>query len=65
MVVLAPSPGVDGQVLVMHDMLGINTEFEPRFVRHYARLHDVMKAAFETYIADVKSTAFPSADESY
>jgi 3-methyl-2-oxobutanoate hydroxymethyltransferase len=57
--------GVDGQVLVMHDMLGINTEFEPRFVRHYARLHDVMKAAFEAYIADVKSAAFPSADESY
>jgi 3-methyl-2-oxobutanoate hydroxymethyltransferase len=65
MIGIGAGPGVDGQVLVMHDMLGINTEFEPRFVRHYARLHDVMKAAFETYIADVKSTAFPSADESY
>jgi 3-methyl-2-oxobutanoate hydroxymethyltransferase len=57
--------GVDGQVLVMHDMLGINHEFEPRFVRHYARLHDVVKSAFETYIDDVKSASFPSKDESY
>ena len=55
----------DGQVLVVHDMLGINQEFSPRFLRHYARLHDIMKGAFETYIADVKSAAFPSADESY
>jgi len=62
---IGAGPGVDGQVLVMHDMLGINTEFEPRFVRHYARLHDVMKAAFEAYIADVKSASFPTADESY
>jgi 3-methyl-2-oxobutanoate hydroxymethyltransferase len=57
--------GVDGQVLVMHDMLGINTEFEPRFVRHYARLHDIVKGAFETYIADVKAASFPNSDESY
>jgi len=57
--------GVDGQVLVVHDMLGINQEFSPRFLRHYARLHDIMKGAFEAYIADVKSAAFPSADESY
>jgi 3-methyl-2-oxobutanoate hydroxymethyltransferase len=57
--------GVDGQVLVVHDMLGINQEFSPRFVRHYARLHDIMKDAFERYITDVKSSAFPSSDESY
>ncbi len=57
--------GVDGQVLVVHDMLGINLEFSPRFVRHYARLHDIMKDAFERYITDVKSATFPSADESY
>jgi 3-methyl-2-oxobutanoate hydroxymethyltransferase len=57
--------GVDGQVLVMHDMLGINQEFAPRFLRHYARLHDVVKAAFESYIADVKSASFPTKDESY
>jgi 3-methyl-2-oxobutanoate hydroxymethyltransferase len=57
--------GVDGQVLVMHDMLGINNEFSPRFLRHYAQLHDVMKDAFERYIADVKSASFPNKDESY
>ncbi len=57
--------GVDGQVLVVHDMLGINLEFSPRFVRHYARLHDVMKDAFERYIEDVKAAAFPNSDESY
>ncbi len=57
--------GVDGQVLVVHDMLGINNEFSPRFVRHYANLHDIMKSAFERFIADVKSVSFPSKDESY
>jgi 3-methyl-2-oxobutanoate hydroxymethyltransferase len=57
--------GVDGQVLVMHDMLGINQEFAPRFLRHYARLHDLVKNAFENYVADVKSSSFPNSDESY
>jgi 3-methyl-2-oxobutanoate hydroxymethyltransferase len=56
---------VDGQVLVVHDMLGINQEFSPRFVRHYANLHDIMKGAFERYIDDVKSSSFPNKDESY
>jgi 3-methyl-2-oxobutanoate hydroxymethyltransferase len=62
---IGAGPGVDGQVLVTHDMLGINQEFAPRFLRHYARLHDVMKVAFENYIADVKAAAFPTDDESY
>lgn len=57
--------GVDGQVLVMHDMLGINNEFSPRFLRHYARLHDIMHDAFGRYIEDVKSGSFPNKDESY
>ncbi len=65
MIGIGAGPGVDGQVLVMHDMLGINQEFSPRFLRHYARLHDVAKSAFESYIADVKSASFPSSDESY
>lgn len=65
MIGIGAGAGVDGQVLVMHDMLGVNQGFEPRFLRHYARLHDVVKAAFETYIADVKSASFPSKDESY
>ncbi|HVW69882.1 MAG TPA: 3-methyl-2-oxobutanoate hydroxymethyltransferase [Steroidobacteraceae bacterium] len=65
MIGIGAGPGVDGQVLVVHDMLGINQEFSPRFIRHYARLHDVMKNAFESYIADVKSASFPTSDESY
>ena len=56
---------VDGQVLVTHDMLGINKEFSPRFLRRYAQLYDAMSDAFAHYMADVKSGAFPSKDESY
>jgi 3-methyl-2-oxobutanoate hydroxymethyltransferase len=56
---------VDGQVLVMHDMLGITQEFKPRFLRQYADLEDVMKKAFVQYIEDVKSKEFPSESESY
>jgi 3-methyl-2-oxobutanoate hydroxymethyltransferase len=57
--------GVDGQVLVTHDMLGINKEFSPRFLRRYASLYDVMYGAFEQYVDDVKSSAFPTDGESY
>jgi len=56
---------IDGQVLVTHDMLGINDEFSPRFLRRYAQLHDPMIQAFQRYMEDVKSGAFPSRDESY
>jgi 3-methyl-2-oxobutanoate hydroxymethyltransferase len=55
----------DGQVLVMHDMLGINTEFNPRFLRKYANLHEQITGAVKTYIGDVKSGDFPNASESY
>lgn len=57
--------GVDGQVLVMHDMLGINKGFSPRFLRRYANLADIMNNAVQNYIADVKSGDFPSPQESY
>lgn len=57
--------GVDGQVLVAHDMLGINNEFSPRFLRRYADLYTTMKEAFEGYINDVKSGDFPSDKEQY
>ena len=57
--------GVDGQVLVMHDMLGINSDFSPRFLRRYANLADVMTGAVKSYIADVKSGHFPSPAEQY
>jgi 3-methyl-2-oxobutanoate hydroxymethyltransferase len=62
---IGAGPGVDGQVLVTHDMLGINQDFSPRFLRLYAQLHEVMNTAFKKYIADVKSGSFPSKDESY
>ncbi|HEY0752314.1 MAG TPA: 3-methyl-2-oxobutanoate hydroxymethyltransferase, partial [Chitinophagaceae bacterium] len=55
----------DGQVLVMHDMLGINTEFKPRFLRQYLNLHDQITGAVSKYIEDVKSGGFPTDAESY
>jgi 3-methyl-2-oxobutanoate hydroxymethyltransferase len=55
----------DGQVLVMHDMLGINTEFKPRFLRQYLNLHEQITGAVQQYITDVKSGDFPNENESY
>jgi len=57
--------GVDGQVLVTHDMLGMTQEFSPRFLRRYANLFDVMNNAFKQYITDVKAVDFPSDKEQY
>ncbi len=56
---------VDGQVLVMHDMLGINKEFSPRFLRRYANLHEDITQAVQGYIRDVKSSDFPNEQEQY
>jgi len=56
---------VDGQVLVLHDMLGINNEFSPRFLRKYLNLFDMIKEAIKKYIADVKSNDFPNEKEQY
>lgn len=55
----------DGQVLVMHDMLGINTEFKPRFLRQYLNLNEQITGAVQHYIRDVKSNDFPSDQEQY
>ncbi|MBC7827833.1 MAG: 3-methyl-2-oxobutanoate hydroxymethyltransferase [Chitinophagaceae bacterium] len=55
----------DGQVLVMHDMLGINTEFKPRFLRKYLNLHPLITGAVQHYIKDVKSNDFPNESEQY
>ena len=55
----------DGQVLVMQDMLGINKEFKPRFLRHYADLHTIITEAVSHYVADVKAKTFPSEEEKY
>ncbi len=57
--------GVDGQVLVMHDMLGMTKDFSPRFLRRYADLHTIMSEAFTRYINDVKSLEFPNEKEQY
>ncbi|MBS1736409.1 MAG: 3-methyl-2-oxobutanoate hydroxymethyltransferase [Bacteroidetes bacterium] len=55
----------DGQVLVMHDLLGINTEFKPRFLRTYLNLNELIIGAVKKYIADVKSHDFPNTSEQY
>ncbi|MBR4970632.1 MAG: 3-methyl-2-oxobutanoate hydroxymethyltransferase, partial [Paludibacteraceae bacterium] len=57
--------GVDGQVLVMHDMLGINMDFSPKFLRRYANLNQVISEAVGHYIDDVKSGDFPNENEQY
>ena len=57
--------GCDGQVLVIHDMLGINKGFSPRFLRRYADLYTVMSDAVSQYITDVKSCDFPNGQEQY
>ncbi|MDA0779503.1 MAG: 3-methyl-2-oxobutanoate hydroxymethyltransferase [Bacteroidetes bacterium] len=57
--------GVDGQVLVLHDMLGLTTEFSPRFLRRYMNLYEQMTEAVQHYIKDVKSSDFPNKEEQY
>ncbi|NEM97999.1 3-methyl-2-oxobutanoate hydroxymethyltransferase [Pontibacter burrus] len=62
---IGAGPHVDGQVLVVHDMLGINKEFKPRFLRHYADLHTIMTDAVQNYVKDVKNREFPNEKEAY
>lgn len=62
---IGAGPDVDGQVLVMQDMLGINKEFKPRFLRRYADLHTTITNAVKHYINDIKSRDFPNQDEKY
>jgi len=62
---IGAGPDVDGQVLVVHDMMGITQEFKPRFLRQYADLRSQMLKAVENYIDDVKSKDFPNEKESY
>jgi len=56
---------VDGQVLVLHDMLGMNHDFNPRFLRRYLNLYDDITSAVQNYISDVKSEKFPNQQEQY
>lgn len=62
---IGAGPQCDGQVLVLHDMLGLNKEFNPRFLRRYADLNSAMTGAVQQYIKDVKSKDFPNKDEQY
>lgn len=65
MIGIGAGGGVDGQVLVMHDMLGINKGFSPRFLRRYANLYDIISDAVQSYIHDVKTSDFPNENEQY
>ena len=62
---IGAGPQCDGQVLVLHDMLGITKDFSPRFLRRYADLGDTIDKAVKEYITDVRSGDFPSEEESY
>ncbi len=62
---IGAGPYVDGQVLVVHDMLGINQDFKPRFLRQYANLNDIITNAVSEYIKDIKEKKFPDISESY
>ncbi|HUW92588.1 MAG TPA: 3-methyl-2-oxobutanoate hydroxymethyltransferase [Bacteroidales bacterium] len=62
---IGAGPLVDGQVLVLHDMLGLNLEFSPRFLRRYHNLHDEIMGAVQNYISDVRSKDFPNEKEQY
>jgi 3-methyl-2-oxobutanoate hydroxymethyltransferase len=57
--------GADGQVLVVHDMLGINQEFHPRFLRRYHSLYEEMLGAMQRYVKDVRDADFPNEREQY
>jgi len=62
---IGAGPDVDGQVLVSHDMLGINKDFSPKFLRRYLNLYEQIQVAVEQYVADVKSVDFPNQKEQY
>ncbi|WP_224490251.1 3-methyl-2-oxobutanoate hydroxymethyltransferase [Robertkochia flava] len=62
---IGAGPGVDGQVLVLHDLLGMTHEFNPRFLRRYMHLYEEMTGAIGQYVKDVKSKDFPNEEESY
>ncbi|MFN3849180.1 MAG: 3-methyl-2-oxobutanoate hydroxymethyltransferase [Spirosomataceae bacterium] len=62
---IGAGPHCDGQILVVHDMLGINKDFSPRFLRRYADLHTIITEAVANYVKDVKASDFPTDKESY
>ncbi len=62
---IGAGPKTDGQVLVLHDMLGLTQEFSPRFLRRYANLHDIIKDSVRNYISDIRTLQFPNEKEQY
>ena len=62
---IGAGPDCDGQVLVLHDLLGITHEFNPRFLRRYMQLYDEITSAVQNYVSDVRSGDFPNEEESY
>jgi len=62
---IGAGPDVDGQVLVLHDLLGITMDFSPRFLRRYLNLAESIETAIKQYCDDVRSNDFPNAEESY
>ena len=62
---IGAGPDVDGQVLVLHDMLGMTHEFNPRFLRRYLNLYDEISGAVKNYVSDVKQKNFPNESEQY
>jgi 3-methyl-2-oxobutanoate hydroxymethyltransferase len=62
---IGAGPHADGQILVLHDLLGLTKEFKPRFLRRYADLHTIMTEAVAHYVKDVKANDFPNEKESY
>ena len=62
---IGAGPDVDGQVLVLHDVLGITMDFSPRFLRRYLNLAEEIDGALKSYCSDVRSGQFPNEDESY
>ena len=65
MIGIGAGADVDGQVLVIHDLIGLTNEFNPRFLRRYMNLYEEMKKAIEEYVSDVKSVDFPNQNEQY
>ena len=65
MIGIGAGNGVDGQVLVVHDLVGLTQEFNPRFLRRYMNLYEEMGKAISNYVSDVKSRDFPSDEEQY
>jgi 3-methyl-2-oxobutanoate hydroxymethyltransferase len=62
---IGAGPGCDGQVLVLHDMLGLNEQFAPRFLKHYARLGESVRSAVRAFATEVREGAFPGKEHSF